>query len=192
MNKVIARTMLALVIIFLTWFYVLKYIFPEFLLLQVTDPNVLKVGEFIESWEGYKHIYYCLSSFLTFYLFTCASSGKFKLTLLEFIYIVIAVALCKVVAMFLPELYVHVSTSVMFILAVLCKGKLAYATTSFAIHGLLSQFVFSIRGFGTIVGRINIASSIVLSLECFMWLLLLSLIFYFKEAKNGSSSTISK
>ena len=190
MNIKIAKTMLILCIIYIIGFYILKFIFPETLLLVVTDPNILAFGEFIESWTGYYHIYQVLSSLLTFYLFVCAARGSFKLKWYEFLYLLAAVVICKLVAMFAPDFYTHTSTSCMLLLAVLCKGKLLYSTLSFTIHGFLSQFLFSIRGFETIITKINVASGFVMSIECFIWLTLLGLLFYLKEKKNGNSSTI--
>ena len=51
MNIKIAKTMLILCIVYIVAFYILKFIFPEQLLLVVTDPNILKVGQFLESWK---------------------------------------------------------------------------------------------------------------------------------------------
>lgn len=185
----IARTLLVLCIVYMIGFYVLKFIFPEYLLLAITDDNVLKVGAFIESSTATLHIYQVLSSFITFYLFVCASKGGFKLRKRDFWYILIAVVICKAVNMFVPELYVHTSTSAMFLLAWLCKGKLGYTTITFVTHGFLSQFLFSIRGFGSLIYKINIASGFIMSLECFAWLILFGLLFYLLEKKNGRNST---
>lgn len=186
----VARTLLVLCIVYMIGFYVLKFIFPEYLLLAITDDNVLKVGAFIESSTATLHLYQVLSSFISFYLFVCASKGGFKIRTRDFWYILIAVVICKVIAMFLPELYVHTSTSCMFLLAWLCKGKLGYTTITFVTHGFLSQFLTQIRGFGSIVYKINIASGLVLSFECYMWLILFGLLFKLLENKNGNSSTI--
>ena len=192
MNIKIARTMLILCAIYLVGFYILKFIFPEKLLLVITDSNILAFGEFIESRMTFLHIYQVASSFLTFYLFVCASRGRFTLRWYEALYILAGVVICKAVNMFAQEFYVRTSTCTMFILAWLCKGKFAYATISFAIHGFFSQFLFSIRGFDTIIYIINIASGFVLSLEIFTWLIILSLLFYLWENKNGRNmSTIS-
>lgn len=194
MNIKIAKTLLTLSIIYIVGFYVIKFIFPDFLLLQITDPNVLNFGKFVESSPVYLEIYYCLSSFLTFYLFVCASRGSFKINWKHLIYLVVAVVINELVGIFLPKLLVQTSTSLMFLLALLCKGKLSYTAISFVIHGYLSQFLFSIRGFDTIMPYINIASGFVLSLECYAWLILLALVFYLKEKKDyvKNSATISK
>lgn len=185
----IARTLLVLCIVYMVGFYILKFIFPEHLLLAIADDNVLRVGKFIESSTTTLHLYQVLSSFLTFYLFVCASKGSFKLRKRDFWYILIAVVVCKAINMFLPELYVHSSTSAIFLLSLFCKGKLGYTTITFVTHGFLSQFLTQIRGFGSIVYKINIASGLVLSFECFIWLILFGLLFYLMEKKNGRNST---
>lgn len=190
MNIKIAKTLLVLNIVYIIAFYIIKFMFPDFLLLQITDPNVLKLGSFIESSKVISEIYYFLSTFLTFYLFTCASTGKFKRKWYELIYIAVAVIINNLTTDFFPELCVHTSTSLMFLLALLCKGKMLYSVPAFVIYGYLSQFLFSIRGFETIILNINIASGIILGLECYVWLFLFSLLFYLKESKdNGKNST---
>lgn len=190
MNIKIAKTLLVLNIVYIVAFYIIKFMFPDFLLLQITDPNVLKLGSFIESSKVTSEIYYFLSTFLTFYLFVCASTGKFKRKWYELIYIAVAVIINNLTTDFFPELCVHTSTSLMFLLALLCKGKMLYSVPAFVTYGYLSQFLFSIRGFEAIILNINIASGIILGLECYVWLFLFSLLFYLKESKdNGKNST---
>ena len=190
MNKKIAKTLLILCSIYIVAFYVIKLIFPDILLQEITDPNILKLGEFIQNHIVITYIYYILSTYLTFYLFVSASKGNFKLKWQELLYILGGTAICILVSKLKPDLYVHTSTSVMFLLAWICKGKLSYSTISFVVHGFLSQFLTSIRGFETIITQINIASGIVLSFECWVWLLMLGLLFYLREKKNEHSSTI--
>lgn len=189
MNIKIARTLLVLCIVYMVGFYVLKFIFPDYLILAITDETVLNLGKFIESNAIYLHIYYFVSTFITFYLFVVASSGRFKLKFYELLLIIAAVVVNRLVTDYLPELMVHTSTSLMFLLALLCRGKIKYAVPSFMAHGFLSQFLFEIRGFDAVIYKINIASGFVMSLECFAWLILFGLIFYLREKKNGKYST---
>ena len=152
-------------------------------------PNSLKFGEFLQSWIGYLHTAQMLSSILTYYLFICACRGSFKLKWYEFLYILGATVICKLVNTYIPEFYVHTSTCCMLFLGYLCKGKLLYVVTSFTIHGYLSQLLFKIRGFETVITQINYASALVLSIEGWVWLVLLGLVFYLKEKKNGRMVT---
>jgi hypothetical protein len=78
----------------------------------------------------------------------------------------------------------------MLLSAVVAKGNLKYATISFVLHGYLSQFLFTIKGFETVVMFVNPLSGFVFSTESNFWLILLALIFYFKENnKNGTLGT---
>lgn len=177
MNKKISITLLILLIAYSVAFYVIKYAYPEILLNFVVSDNVIKFGNFLESWKGFEIIYKILSSFLTLYLFACACCGRFKFKWYEFLYIAIATILNRLVIQFLPELYTHTSISIMLILSALLKGDILNTAISFAVHGYLSQFLLKIRGFETILVKYNLASGIMLSFEMFVGLLVLALVF---------------
>ena len=98
----------------------------------------------------------------------------------QVLYLIAGTVITNLILYLAPDLYTHISISIMLLLAMLMKGNLAYTAISFTIHGLMSQFLFSIRGFETVIMNINVASAIVLSIECWVWLILLGLIFYLK------------
>lgn len=190
MNYKIAKTMLGLSIAYLIAFYVLKFIFPEILLQTITHPTLIRLGEFMNQYPFTIVIFQFISSSLTFYLFACASSGKFKFHYIQLIFLGTIIVANNVIYYVLPELYTHTCTSLMLLSAVVAKGNLKYATISFVLHGYLSQFLFTIKGFETVVMFVNPLSGFVFSTEANLWLILLSLIFYFKENnKNGTLGT---
>lgn len=189
MNIKVAKTMLILCIVYIVAFYILKFSFPEKLLLVITDPNILQFGKFIESSPVYLEIYYSLSTLLTFYLFSCASSGRFSKKWYEIVVLIVATAINELVSILLPQLMVQTSTSLMLLGALLSKGKLLYTTGAFIIHGYLSQFLFEIRGFETIIYQTNVSTSFVLSIECYIWLFVCALFTNLMERDNGKSST---
>lgn len=45
MNYKIAKTMLVLCVVYLIGFYILKFIFPELLLLSITSPIMIRLGD---------------------------------------------------------------------------------------------------------------------------------------------------
>ena len=187
MNYKVSKTMLILCVVYLLGFYVLKFFFPEILLQSITSPTILTLGKFINSWIGFEYIIGLICSFATLYLFACASSGNFKLSKISLIVISVATILITLVLDLLPELYTHTSIVLMFACAVAQKGKLSYATISFALHGYLSQFLLSIRGFETIIiqiSEIGLLSSLILGFEMYVWLVLLAIIFNIKEKEN--------
>ncbi len=194
MNYKVAKTMLILCIIYLLSFYILKFIFPEVLVQAITSPTLLRFGEVLDSWKGSKYVVNLICTFITFYLFMCASRGLFKITFNQFLIILLLDIINNVVLEFAEEFYTHTSITSMFLLALICKGNLLYSTISFGLHGYLSQFLFSIKGFETIIMHYNLLSGIVLGLEVYFWLILLAIIFNIKEKnKNGRNcTTVSK
>lgn len=193
MNIKIAKTLLVLCIIYIIGFYILKYIFPEYLLLTITDENILRFGAFIEKSIVTTYLLNLITTFVTFYLFVAACKGQFKLSLFELVILLLAVAVNFAITEFVPSLMAHTSTSLMLLLALITKGKMINSIITFIVHGYLAQFLFSIRGFDTIITEINIASGVVLAIETYVWLFLFALIFYLKEKKNGTlCTTISR
>ena len=194
MNDKVAKTMLYLCSGFLFAFYIIKFFFPSLLLQTISSPTLIALGEFISIWKGFEYIVTSITLFITFYLFACASCGRIKLKWWQIIIILGFVAIESLVFDFLPNLYTHTSISLMLILALICKGKLLNTTISFVLHGYLSNFLTSIRGFETVIMYINPISGLLINLEGLLWLLLLAIIFYIKEQKDKGkvSSAICK
>lgn len=190
MNYKIAKTMLGLCVGYLLVFYVLKFFFPELLIQVIASPTLIRLGEFISIWIGFEYIVMSITLYITYYLFCCASSGKFKFGWKFHLIIAITIVISHLFADFLPELYTHTTTAIMLLLSAFANGNLKYTTITFIIHGYLSQFLASIRGFETIFIHINAISGILLNLEAFVWLILLSIIFCIKEnTENGKICT---
>jgi hypothetical protein len=189
MNYKIAKTMLGLCIGYLAVFYVLKFFFPELLLQVIASPTLIRLGEFIGIWVGFEYIVMSITLYITYYLFACASSGKFKFSWHFHLIIGIAIVISHIFADFLPELYTHTTTSIMLILSVLAKGNIKYTTISFVIHGYMSQFLLAIRGFETVLIYVNAVSGILFNLEAFVWMFSLAVMFYLKEKNYGKICT---
>lgn len=181
MNKKISKTLLVLLIAYTIAFYILKYAFPELLLEMLVSPNVMKLGNFIDSWIGYQQITKFITTFITLYLFTSASCGKFKFKWYEFLYIIFGCVICRCCSEFFSEFYTHTSISVMLLLSLLCNGDFKQTVVSFIIYGYISQFSFKIKGFETIITQYNMANALMLGIEVYAVLMILTLFFKLKE-----------
>lgn len=190
MNYKVARTMLVLCIVYLLGFYILKFIFPELLIQTISSTALVKLGKFLTEHAWVDYIVRTITTAIPIYLFTCASTGKFKFTWIETLYMVVGVVICRLVAIFAQPFYTHTSTATMFLVAMLCKGKLIYSAITFAVHGYLSMFLTSIRGFETVMFMMNTISGLLIGLEGYVWLILFAIIFNIKENKNGLSSPV--
>ena len=192
MNKKIAKTLLILCISYMVGYYILKFIFPEQLLLVVTDANIIRLGKFVQSNIIIENIFRILTSFITYYLFSCACTGRFKFKWYEFLIILAFAIISRLCAIYLTNLYTHTAISIMLLLPTILKGKLLYTSISFILHGYLTQFLLEIRGFETIITQYNLVSGIVLMIEGFVWLIILTILFNLKEKKDGFTTTIHK
>ncbi len=181
--------MLFLCIGYLVAFYILKFFFPEFLIQSITHPSLITLGEFMNKFPISLIVFQFISSLITFYLFACASCGNFKFSTNQWVFFLVIIIANNVCFYILPDFYTHTCTSMMFLMACVAKGNLKYTTISFVIHGYLSHFLTSIRGFETVITKINAISGFVIGTEGYVWLILLALIFYFKENNNGTLAT---
>lgn len=186
MNDRIAKTGLKLCVIYLFAFYILKFFFPQILVQTIASPTLIRLGEFISIWIGFEYLVRLATNFITFYLFSCASCGNFKLCKWQFAVIAIGAVTNNTVFDFVPSLYTHTSISIMLLLALACKGKLAYTVTTFVVHGYLSLFLLSIRGFETVIQYFTPVSGLLMNLEVDIWLILFGIIHYIKEKNYGS------
>jgi hypothetical protein len=192
MNYKIAKTMLTLCSLYLFAFYIIKFFYPELLIQVIASPTLIKLGEFLNLWQGFSVILNVMGETIVLYLFCCAGKGQIVKEQRHFVYIVIGIILNALVYYFLPELYTHTSIVIMLALSYLCGGKFNYTLFTFIAHGYLSQFLLSIKGFDTVIVNVPQAmllGSFILGCEIYFWLIILATLFYFKENKNGFNCT---
>lgn len=181
MNKKIAKTLITLICVYLVAFYIIKIFFPQLILDQVVSDNVLIFGNFIQERAWLNYLIAFATTLFTYYLFACASSGMFKKNWKQIIFLIIFSIVDFAAVEFLPNFAQHISTSLMLIYTLICNGKMFNTIITFVIHGACSQLLFMIKGFETVIMRLNVASALMLSVEGFAWLLLLSILFNLKR-----------
>lgn len=184
MRRKVFTTMLFLVIGVMIAYYVLKFFFPEKFLLIITDPDVLRFGEFLENHKIFDTIFSILMSFVTLYLFSCSSASKTHLNWWKTL-IVVSIAIFNVLTSpYWGDLYLHTSIITMFLCACLENCKLRQSVLIFGVHGYLQLCLLNIRGFETILPIMNKATMYTLGFENLVWLVLFYIIFNFKKEKK--------
>ena len=184
MRKKVFTTFLSLVIGVMVAYYVLKFFYPEKFLLMITDPNILRFGEFLETHKVFDVIFSIIMTFVTHYLFACGSASKLYLNWWKTL-IVLGISVFNVlVAQNLGDFFLHTQITTMFICASLEDGKVRPATLIFGVHGYLQLLLLKIRGFETILPVLNKAVMYTLGFENLLWLILFYIIFNFKKEKK--------
>ena len=79
MNKKVFISMLTLSVIFLVGLYVFKIFFPQEFMMSIQSEKIIAIGTFIDSHEWLYYLCCGLTSFLTYWLYCCACSGRLYL-----------------------------------------------------------------------------------------------------------------
>ena len=76
MNKSVLRTMLVIIISMLAFEYILKLFVPEEFVLVISNPNLIKFGNYLMNHKFLNYLFDCLFFVITYTLFTCACSKQ--------------------------------------------------------------------------------------------------------------------
>lgn len=181
--------MIALVIIFLVAMYILKIFFPQEFVLSIQTKNLVAFGDYIDNHEWAYWICTYITSFVTYWLYCCACSRKWYLKWHECLYILITITIVRVLTILDSNLSTIISALSFIILPALMKSKLTDCAIIYTIHSIAQGLSLSIRNLVIYLKSVNVATILVLIFECYLWLVLLYLLFNFKkegkENENG-------
>lgn len=180
--------MIALVCAFLVAFYVIKIFFPEWFVLQVENERLIKIGSFIDQhWWAYE-ILCIITSFITYYLYLGAVKQKLLLGWKEIVAILCVMVITHLSYWFEPSFYTNLCFVSFVVLPLINFDKECYKrmTLCVAIHFLCQVLSLNIRNITSVITNFNSITLLMLTLECYFWLLLLYLYFnYNKIFKKG-------
>lgn len=176
----------------LVFLYLVKLIFPEFVVGVAELPSIVSIGNYIDTHKWAYYVFYTITSFISGYFYCCASCRikKFKL---KHVFVVLSHILINfLIEAFLFEYYVFVNTlTTLLCPLIICymekftSIKYFYSTIiCFTIHTLSQVLSLEIRDIGAIVTSANSATYFILLIDLYFWQILLYNYYNFKEAKN--------
>ena len=174
-------------------FYLIKLIFPQWIVGVAETPNNVALGNFIDSNKWSYYLYTLVTSMVIYYLYCCACCRKKKLTKIQLLIVVCANIFLFVAQIVFPEKYMASNLISLLILpCVFCKMenkegiKYLYSTTvSFSVHNMAQVLSLSIRDISTRITCDNSATYFVCLLDMYIWLFLLYNYFNAKEEKKN-------
>lgn len=181
MNKRVFISMLMLSVAFLVGLYVAKVFFPQEFMMSIQNEQIVKVGEFIDSHEWLYYICCGLTSFITYWLYCCACSGRLCLKWYEIIEILIVIVLCRVVNFYDTNLATIISWSSFAFLPALMGGELKRCAIVFTTHSISQGLSIKIRSLPMYLTNTNFVTTCFMTLECYFWLLLFYIVFNYKK-----------
>lgn len=181
MNKKVLKTLLILTIIYLVFWYFLKFFFPEEFVLRISNPNLIKVGNYIDNNVILRHLCPAITSFATYYLYLCAVLNLKKLDWKHIIAILVVLALAIVVLVFNFGILSYYHIFAMIILPAIFNGNSKKIALIFCSHLLWQYLSLSIRNISSMMLSFDFMSAFIMTLECYGWLFLFYLYFNYKE-----------
>lgn len=189
MNKKVIKVMLALVVVFLAAYYVLKCFFPAEFILMIETPGLVAAGNFIDNHVWLTCIMGIGIGILFDYFYFGAVCQQVKLNWKLFIIIVlynIAYTLFVNLApleivMNTSNILIIVANIYMILLPVMFTKQLLPLSVTYSINSVAQLLTLSIRDIGLLMLNMNSLTVLCMSFECYLWMLLCFMLFNYKQ-----------
>lgn len=179
-NKRLYISMLILTIVFLIFMYVVKIWYPEQFVMAIENERIVKIGEYIDNHKWLYYICCGIPAFITYWLYLCAVSHRLYLKWYECLYICITIVGLRILNCYDTTISNILSWSSFVFLPALCKGQMKECGIVFTTHTLAQGLSIRIRNLPIYFTNINYLTSILMTIECYLWLILMYIIFNIK------------
>lgn len=175
--------MLTLSVIFLVGLYVFKIFFPQEFMMSIQSEKIIAIGTFIDSHEWLYYLCCGLTSFLTYWLYCCACSGRLYLKWYEVLEIVGVIVICRAVNFYDTTLATAISLCSFLFLPAIMKGDLKKTAIIYTIHTMCQALSLGIRSLPIYLTSVNFITMFIFGIESYLWLILFYIIFNYKKEK---------
>ena len=184
MNRKVLKTMIILVVVFLSSLYILKIFFPEQFVLSVENEVLIKIGTYIDSHQWAFYMFGILTSFATYWLYLCATCKRWYLKWYECLIVLSVIGISIGLTFWDINVYTALSYSSFIFLPLLFNADFKATGILFSVHLFSQSLSLSIRDIGLYMTNVNTVICSVMTVECYFWLLLFYFYYNFeKESK---------
>jgi hypothetical protein len=171
--------------------YLIKLIFPNFIVGVAQLPSIVAIGTFIDTHLWAYYLFYSITSFISGYFYCCASCRLKKLPLKYNLVILGQIVINFLCEAFFFEYYIYTNMITMLLCPlIVCymekvtSAKYFYSTIiCFTIHNLAQIISLEIRDIGVIVTSLNSATFFILLIDTYIWQVLLYNFYNYKEKR---------
>ena len=156
----------------------------------IENEQLIKIGSYIDNHLWLYIIISCITSFITYWLYLCAVTRKWRLNLKELIAVLVVIAITQTLYSFEKTITLASGISIiaMIALPLIDKAKLKDVAIVFSFDYLSQILSTLIRGLPELLTNVNFMTIFLMTLESYFWLLLFYLYFNLKkEDTNGKS-----
>lgn len=183
MNKKVIKIMIALVMVFLVALYVLKIFFPEQFMMAIQNERIVAFGNMVDNSWWLHEICAIITSFVTYWLYLCACTRKWSLNWKEIVAVLLVIAITHGLYEWDVNIASGFSIISMFMLPAIFKADLTPTAVTFSFHYTAQLLSTKIRSLPMLLTNVNYATILLMTFECYFWLLLFYL--YFNYNKKG-------
>lgn len=180
MNKKVFRVMLTLVITFLLGLYILKIFYPQQFMLSIQNETIVSIGKFIDDHIWLRYIIEAITAFILYWLYCCASAGKKYLKWYECLEILATIIIVRVVSIFDVNISTAISFASFVFLPALTGGNMRNTAIVCTTHFLAQTLSLSIRNLIMYLTDVNYLTTLIMGIECYLWLILFYGLFNYK------------
>ena len=192
MNKKVFISMLSLTISFLVVLYVFKIFLPNEFMMTIQNQNLIKVGTYIDNNRSLFMLVYFLSGFVSDYLYFGAVCKNLKLNWkLLLIITIYDLAFASFYAFGSVELITNLSNIIvalssiyMICLPMFFTKEIKPLSITYSINAVSQLLSLSIRSLPMLLITTNILTTLLMSAECYFWLLLCFILFNYKKGDS--------
>lgn len=192
MNKKVFISMTTLIIIFLIAIYILKIFFPLEFVLSIENKNIIKIGNFINNSKTLSIIFYFIIGFIFDWLYFGAVC-KTKIHKLSLIIIMICYGLLfSVFSVFVPiekaikynGLIIALQNCYMIFIPMFYTKTIRELSITYSINAISQNLLLLIRDVSLYSANTNSLVTFMLSIDNYLWILLLFIIFNFNKKQE--------
>lgn len=173
--------------------YLLKFIFPEFVVSVAQIDAVTKFGNYVDTHMWAYYLFSFVVTFIVGYFYCGACCRKKRLKGIDMVLISLMIIILFVIERLLPQYYIVFNTILMLVVpCLICiidkKSDIKYlysTVTTFSIYYLAQLFSLEIRNLSAMITFANTATFTILTIDFYIWVILLYNYYNFKEAKNN-------
>lgn len=195
MNKKVFISMLLLCICFLTGLYVLKGFFPEEFMMSIQNDKLITIGTFIDNHRLLYCLVYFVSGLISDYLYFGAVCRQvklnWKLLLIIIIYDLMFAGLYAFgsaqLILELSNIIIALSSTYMIFVPMLFTKEIRPLSITYTANAISQLLSLSIRSLPLLLITSNILTTLLMSIECYFWLLLCFIIFNYKGRKRDGN-----
>ena len=172
MNKKVFVSMLVLSIVFLVGMYILKIFFPQEFMMSIQNDKIITIGTFIDTYKWAYYLCCSITSFLTYWLYLCATCNRRYLKLWQCVVVLLVIFGSFLLNEYSPTIALFYGICAMIILPYWFGASLKNVAIIYPMHILAQVLSIEIRGLPNLFSTYNSLFGIIMTLECYFWLLL--------------------